>query len=106
MNLAEAKSLKVGQVLYHASKKNADGTPERWRVSGKIKTWKKNPFRVSFPVKRGLYQNDRLTEADLFLLVVNEPPTYTLTDWKYEVANGDTRLGFDEWLLHRHESDT
>lgn len=24
-------------------------------------------------------------------------------DWEYEVANGDTVLGFDEWLEHRDE---
>lgn len=24
-----------------------------------------------------------------------------LSDWKYEVNNGDTRLGYDEWLEHK-----
>jgi len=24
-------------------------------------------------------------------------------DWKYEVANGDTKLGYDEWLQHQKE---
>lgn len=23
---------------------------------------------------------------------------YPVRDWQYEVANGDTRLGYDEWL--------
>jgi len=26
-------------------------------------------------------------------------------DWEYEVANGDTRLGYDEWLAHRVEGE-
>ena len=26
-------------------------------------------------------------------------------DWEYEVANGDTVLGFDEWLDHRAEAE-
>ena len=32
---------------------------------------------------------------------------HDLTDWQYEVANGDTRLGFAEWLLHNrtHQGD-
>jgi hypothetical protein len=24
-----------------------------------------------------------------------------VADWQYEVANGDTRLGFTEWLEHQ-----
>lgn len=27
-----------------------------------------------------------------------------LTDWKYEVANDDTRLGFHEWVTHQGEA--
>ena len=30
---------------------------------------------------------------------------YPKSDWKYEVTNGDTKLGYDEWLLHRIESE-
>ena len=26
-------------------------------------------------------------------------------DWQYEVANGDTRLGFDEWREHQAEQE-
>lgn len=26
-------------------------------------------------------------------------------DWRYEIANGDTRLGFTEWYEHRMESE-
>jgi len=26
-------------------------------------------------------------------------------DWQYEVANGDTVLGFQEWMEHKQETD-
>jgi hypothetical protein len=28
-----------------------------------------------------------------------------VNDWKYEVENGDTVLGFKEWLAHKTETD-
>jgi hypothetical protein len=31
-------------------------------------------------------------------------PAYPVEDWKYEVANDDTRLGYKEWLKHRLEN--
>jgi len=33
-----------------------------------------------------------------------EHPTYTQEDWRSEVACGDTRLGYWEWVLHNVES--
>jgi hypothetical protein len=32
-----------------------------------------------------------------------EHPDCRLSDWKYEVANGDTRLGYWEWVVVRLE---
>ena len=32
-------------------------------------------------------------------------PVYTMADWQHEVANGDTVLGYAEWLEHKHEAD-
>ena len=29
-----------------------------------------------------------------------EHPTYSLADWKYEVANNDTRQGYRDWLYN------
>lgn len=34
----------------------------------------------------------------------NEHPEYTLEDWHYDVRNGDTQLGYTEWVLHNIES--
>jgi len=28
-----------------------------------------------------------------------------LSDWQYEVSNGDTKLGFHEWQQHRAEAE-
>lgn len=30
--------------------------------------------------------------------------TYPLIDWQEEVANGDTKLGYEPWTEHRQES--
>ena len=30
---------------------------------------------------------------------------YPIEDWQYEVQNGDTRLGYQEWLKHKREAD-
>jgi|HubBroStandDraft_6_1064221.scaffolds.fasta_scaffold665283_2 hypothetical protein len=30
---------------------------------------------------------------------MEDDPAYR--DWQYEVANGDTRLGLDEWKMHQ-----
>jgi hypothetical protein len=68
ITLEDAKNLKYGQILYHTKNKNADGTPQRWRVSGKAKLWKRSPEKVKVPVKNGLYRNDYITENDLDLV--------------------------------------
>lgn len=30
---------------------------------------------------------------------------YPIEDWKYDVANNDTRLGYAEWVQHQKESN-
>ena len=34
----------------------------------------------------------------------DEAEKEALQDWKYEVANGDTQLGFTSWLNHREQA--
>jgi hypothetical protein len=72
ITLEQAKKLSVGTILYHVENKNADGTPQRWKVNGKVKTWKRSPERVKVPLKHGLYDYDYLTEDCLNLVVLNE----------------------------------
>jgi len=72
ITLTQAKNLRHGTILYHKINRNADGTPQRWRVTGKPKTWKRTPGRVEVPVKHGLYNNDKLTEKELHLVSLKE----------------------------------
>lgn len=72
MTLTEARALKVGQVLYSTVYVGADGRPIRWRVNGKVKTWKRDPSRVRAPLKHGLWDYDYLTEANLNYLEIDE----------------------------------
>ena len=68
ITLDQAKNLKYGQILHHTINKNADDTPQRWRVNGKVKTWKRSIERVQVPVKYGLYGYGYVTENDLDLV--------------------------------------
>jgi len=68
ITLKEAKELFVGQTLYHTTNKNSDGTRQRWRVSGKPKTWKTRPNEVRVPVMYGLYRHDYITHNNLHLV--------------------------------------
>lgn len=70
LTLETAKSLKPGVILYHNKNKNADGTPQRWKVNGKPQTWKRSPERIRIPVKHGLYKFDEITEKDLDLVSI------------------------------------
>ena len=66
ITLERAKELKVGDILHSTTQNNADGTPMRAKVNGKVKTWVRQPERVKIPYKRGLYEYGYLTEADLW----------------------------------------
>ena len=68
----QALELYHGQVLYHVSNRNADGTPQRWRVNGKVKTWKTRPDHFRVPLKYGLYGYDYLDHTDNHLLCLTE----------------------------------
>lgn len=72
LTLEQAKKLRPGQILYHRTHRNADGTPQRWKVNGKVKTWKRDPSRVYVPLKHGLYAYDHLREYDLGMVSLKE----------------------------------
>lgn len=65
ITLEEAKALTKGTVLHRVSVKNADGTPQRWRVNGKPKVWKTRPYEVQVPLKFGLKAHDYMDEEIL-----------------------------------------
>jgi hypothetical protein len=73
VTLAQAKRLRPGQTLYHKKHVNADGSAQRWRVSGQPKTWKRDKSRVRVPVMHGLYSHDYLDEGNLKVLQLKEP---------------------------------
>ncbi len=68
ITLKQAKNLNVGDILHHIENKNADGTPQRWKVNGKVKTWVTRPGEIKVPLKFGLYNYDYLTEDNLHLV--------------------------------------
>lgn len=72
ITLEEAKNLRPDQIVYHMTHKNADGTPQRWKVNGQVKTWKRNPDRVQVPVKHGLRDYDYITETCLNLVSLTD----------------------------------
>ena len=72
ITINQAKDLKHGDILYHVINRNADNTPQRWRVNGKVKLWKRSPNRIQVPLKHGLYSYDYLTEDDLNLVCLTE----------------------------------
>lgn len=72
ITLEQAKSLKSGQVLYHVTHQNRDGSPVRWIVNGKPKVWKRDPSRVRVPLKHGMWDYDYLTEDCLHFLCLTE----------------------------------
>jgi hypothetical protein len=63
LTLEQAKTLRPGQTLYSTMNKNADGSPQRWRVNGAVKTWKTDARRIRVPLKFGLYSYDVIDET-------------------------------------------
>ena len=78
ITLSQAKSLTYHTELHHCINRNADGTPQRWRVNGKPKTWKTRPNDVRIPIKHGLYAFDYLTQNNLNLVCLTAIEAITL----------------------------
>ena len=72
ITLDQAKQLKHRDILYHVTNRNADNTPQRWKVNGKVKTWKRDINRIEIPLKHGLYSYDYLTQDDLNFVCLTE----------------------------------
>jgi hypothetical protein len=72
LTLEQAKNLSFGTILYHVKNKNSDGSAQKWKVNGKVQTWKRSPEKVKVPLKYGLYRYDYLTENELNLVTLEE----------------------------------
>lgn len=64
LTLGEAKLLRYGEELHDRVNRYADGTCVRWRVAGKVQTWKTDPTRVRVPLRHGLYNYEAITERN------------------------------------------
>lgn len=65
MTREEALSLCFGQTIYHIYLRNADKTPVRARITGRPKTYIRNPSRWYVPAKYGLKTHFRLSEENI-----------------------------------------
>ena len=81
ITLEAAKKLTYGDILYVEDDFNSDGSKRRWRVTGKVKLWKRDPQRIKVPLKHGLYAYGELTNGtfegnqhtlDLSMVSLNE----------------------------------
>jgi len=62
LDLETILNLKHGDVLHidHPVR----STCQRWRVTGKVQRWKRDPERFRVPLKHGLYTYDALLPGD------------------------------------------
>lgn len=58
------EELSPRKILHHISAKNADGTPLRGRVNGKVILWKTRPLEFKVPMKYGLKTYFYITEGN------------------------------------------
>lgn len=72
LTLESAKTLTHGEIVYHRTQTNSDQSPQRWKINGRVKLWKRSPDRIQIPIKHGLYSYDYITESDLFLVSRSE----------------------------------
>jgi hypothetical protein len=65
LTLEDAKALLYRETVYHGRYTNSDGSPQVWRVTGKVKKWKRDPSRVYVPISRGMYEHHYINEDNL-----------------------------------------
>jgi hypothetical protein len=70
----EALKLRHGQIVYTPGYYNADGTTQRWRVKGAVKTWVKSPGRFKVPIKHGMREYWYIDETNMHGFTLIEPP--------------------------------
>ena len=67
MTLDEAKALKNGSTIFHATKVDSRGHSVRYKVTS-VKTWKTRPEHVQLGLKYGLYAYEKIDESHLALV--------------------------------------
>ena len=64
MTRTDAQGLRPGSILHHLTLRNADASPLRARVTGRIKLWITRPDEFRLPVKHGLRDSFYITERN------------------------------------------
>lgn len=64
INKQQAVDAKHGDIFYHRTLRNKDGTPLRARVNGKCQTWVRQPEKFKLPMKYALKTYFYITEHD------------------------------------------
>ena len=66
----------VEEFISHCSKqshiwfKSIQGDARRCKVNGKVRTWKRDPYRVEVPVKYGLYEYGTFNATDMGRILI------------------------------------
>lgn len=89
--------LASGTVLEHVTLRNADGTPQRFKVTS-VKTWRRSPERIEIGYKRGMYEFGVISQHELCQFTVTPYERYRLAmavngwhHWQYRsFANATT----------------
>lgn len=92
-----------GKMAFEWGLANADGA---WfRLLAEPHHTKEDVAYAKAAIKRTRDVVGRIQVFHLRLQPWADDPLYPVSDWQDEVANGDTRLGYIEWVEHRRESD-
>lgn len=83
----EAKALTYGDVIYHKTLRNADGSMVRARCNGKVRLWKRRPGDYQVPMKYGLRYYFYLTPGYPNLTGDQIAKDWSLTDTLSEERN-------------------
>lgn len=97
IRLEDAKELKFGQILYEVTARNADGSPRRWRVNGKVKRWKTQPDRIRVPLKWGLRVGSYLSHNDSTYPCCFRLEDFCLTE--EEITCPEAEKGREQWRV-------
>lgn len=68
LTIIKAKQLQLNDRVYEKN----EFTSRRWKVTGAVKTWKRDATRVKVPIKYGLYQRDYITERNIQYILIEE----------------------------------
>jgi hypothetical protein len=75
-----AEGFTHGHTFHHHSATNADGSPARCRVTGRVKTWRTRPDEFRIPVKHGMRNSFYITHDNAHEWMVGHPDEHPEDD--------------------------